>query len=195
MTFPGPTQPDDDAVPFGEAALTTKPTRRPSVGDIAGGPVGDSLLDDLRRELAAEVGPEPLRVEIATRPGYVVTFSTDISGDDFRNARKRAVIKGQRDWDGSPVVDEARMSALLLATHSTGLIRNGEPLLDGDGEPMTLRSRELLDILGAHQVADGIRKLYGTEAELLAHGRALIRASGWNSDATEAGEEGPTSGG
>lgn len=198
---------DDDLEPAGAPAAGVD-ERDPSVA--GGKPVTPDVLASLVAEITGDVELVPLRLK-TPREGWSIELRTDVEEDDLDKFgkladRKRAKRGGQprpRVGIGREETDisEVRMSALLLATYNTGIFRRGEPLVDGDGDPLTLRSREMHELLGINAgdpfpSATAVRKLYGgLEGQIIAAGRALMGAAGYLSDAAEDDDdaEGPTS--
>lgn len=144
---------------------------------------GESDLEALARELKAEAAPADLVLEVPRRPGYALRFRTDLSGDELAAARKRA-----RDPKSPDGIDNVRLAALVVVNTNTGMLRGGE-LVEAAGEPLTLRSRELLDLLGADRAAAAARKFYGRDGDLDAAARAVMAASGWGGDLADPTEQ------
>lgn len=138
-----------------------------------------SDLDMLKNDLARQVVKEPLHLEVETRPGYVAVFDPTISGAQIESWRARS--KDARKVDG---VDQVKLACLLLANTTVGLRKDGKPLVDGDGDPVTLVHEAILTATGAgRNAAEAVRKFYGDDAHMAAHSDAVMKASGWGEDA------------
>jgi hypothetical protein len=147
------------------------------------------LLGELKTAVQRpELGP----LEIPGRPGWGVTYRTDISDADLKRAQRAAKVKGKpRNADGSYDVDEVKLTQLLLGQYCTALWRGGEKLEMPDGSAITFRSPMLLQELSVGSVAEAVRTVYGTDGSVVSSGRALMAASGWLDDPDDV-DSGPT---
>lgn len=149
------------------------------------------LLGELKSEVQRpELGP----LEIPGRPGWGVTYRTDVSDADMKRAQRSARLKGKpRNPDGSYEVDEVKLTHLLLGQYCSALYRQGTRLELPDGTAITFRHPIMLQELGVATVADAVRKVYGSDGSVVSAGRALMAASGWTDDPDDV-EAGPTQG-
>lgn len=202
--------PDADLEPAGPLAGAAPGD--PSVAD--GNPLPVSDLARLVDEITADVAVPLLKLKIEGRPGWGVHFRTDVVEDDLDKfgkladrKRKAGGAKRPRVGIGAPETDvsEARMSALLLSAYNVAIVRRGQPLVDDDGDPLTLRSPELHRLLEVnagdpYPSATAVRKIYGgLEGQIIAAGRALLAAAGYLSEPDEDDDDperepGPTTG-
>lgn len=146
-------------------------------------PVDDDLppattpLDDLRAELAEEVGAEPLTLPVPARPRYSVRYSTDVDGELLSRW-----TKASKDRHAPNGVDELSLACRILANQAIGVLRDGDELLD-EGKPLRFRSRAFLDILGVGSPTEAVRKLYGRDGHVQAAALEVLRSAGYDDDA------------
>ena len=134
-------------------------------------------LSRLRADLAAESKTD-VTLPVPGRPIYAVRFRTDVSGDELDRWRKTA--KSKRHVDG---IDAVKFAALILANTCLEVLRDGTPLLDSDGDPLTFRSVELWKgTLEASTAAGGVLKFYGRDGHAVAASNAVLGESGWGED-------------
>lgn len=137
-----------------------------------------AMLADLRREVA----PQERTWEVPTRPGWAVQYRTDITDAAMKVAQRGARIKGRKAPDGSELVDELKMGAILLGQYCTAVLYQGTVAETDRGDNLTFRSPELWGAFGARSVAECVMKFYATDGAVVSAGRVLINASGWTDD-------------
>ncbi|KWW97398.1 hypothetical protein LI90_4370 (plasmid) [Carbonactinospora thermoautotrophica] len=135
-----------------------------------------SDLDLLRQDLAQHRVPD-ITLPVPGRDGYACRYRVDITGAQINELRRRC--KSRKHEDG---VDGIKFAALLLAHAHTGLIRQGRELYGSDGEPLTFRHPELLELLGVASASEAVRRLYGLDGQVDAACRAVLREAGWGED-------------
>lgn len=133
-------------------------------------------LEQLGVELSQKIDIPIVTLPVQTRPGYAVRFSTDLSQADLDAFRKKARDKRRQDGIASE-----RFASLILASKAVAIVRGGREVTS-DGEPVTFRSRELLQILHAASATDAVAKLYGADAAVDATARSLLSEAGWGDD-------------
>lgn len=146
-----------------------------------------TMLDELRADLAQEIADEPVTIAIPGRPGIELKFSTAL--DQHVLAKLRKASKDRSMPEG---IDELGLACRILATQHAGLIRNGEEVLT-EGEPLTVRTPALLDLVGASRPVEAVRALFGKDGHVLAAARRVLQGAGYDEDALEAGSD-PTQG-
>ena len=141
-------------------------------------PEGDATdLTRLRADLLAETKTDTT-LPVPGRPLYAVKFRTDVSGDELDRWRKTA--KSKRHVDG---IDAMKFAALILANCCLEVIRDGQALLDTDGDPLTFRSVELWKgTLEASTAAGGVLRFYGRDGHAVAASNTVLGESGWGED-------------
>lgn len=168
--------------------------------DYGAGPLELSDLADLREEVTEQITRKPLRVRVPERRGnWMLELTVDIDDRVFARFQKLADRKGTKRSRGEAIdladVSEAKLSALLLGHYCAGIYRGGRQLLDGDGDPMTFKSREWHELVGVNPgdptpAATAAVKMYGGDDGLLVQaGRALMRKSGWLDTAAEVDDD------
>ena len=158
------------------------PMLDPSDADVAAAEaaMGDgSPLDALVAELTAEVedAVEPTRLDVPGRDGIVMLYRKNITGPELERWRKQA-----KSGKG---VDAVRLSALALVHASIGMVRRGEEMFDDAGDPITFRSRFLIDLYAAPSAVETVRKLYVLDGRLMAAANAVLEAAGFGDEAVE----------
>lgn len=137
---------------------------------------GGSDLDDLKRELA-DTPDDSIERQVPGR-NIILTFATNLSMDELNAFNKRAQ---RRTRSGGKRFDAAFAAALILAEKNTAITVGDVKKLDGDGHPLTLRSMDLLDLLGVATAADAARTMYGrNDGPLISDSARLIKASGFS---------------
>lgn len=139
-------------------------------------PAGTSDLDAMRHDMDTLVVDEVV-LDVTGRPGYAVRFRPDVSGDQVALWRKAS--RDKRAPDG---INPAKFSALVVANCAQQIIRQGAGLVDGEGEPLSFRSRDMLDMFSAATAAEAARRFYGLDGTLDATARAVLLDSGWGED-------------
>lgn len=147
-------------------------------------------LDALRAELAAEVTPDELVLDVPTRDGYAVRFRCDVSNDELTAWRKRATIRAAKA-DKPAIYDEAKVAAIIVANQVDAIIAHGEELTDG-GEPMTFASAAFLDLVGKSSATEAVRHFYGLDGHVIAAANMVLDRSGFGNELAEDDDADPT---
>lgn len=142
-------------------------------------------LDALRDEVTAELA-ETTTLEIPGRPGYGVRFSLNIDHPMLGLWRKKA--KDSQQPEG---IDELKWACIILAAQAEAIVRNGDELVL-DGEPVTFSSRPLLELLGAREAHQAVRKLYGRDAHIVNTAYVLLELAGYGTRPGELDGSNPT---
>lgn len=166
------------ADPGGDLDLTRQPLLAgpgaalgdPDLDNGHGAEETDPLLAALA-ELAVEVKLPEVLVPNRMRPGYAVRYSIEVDLAKLEEWRKRA--RGKRGK-----TDDLRLALIALANLCIGIERNGEPLYDGEGEPLTFASSELRQLYGAARAGDCARKFYGNDPYMAATLDAVLAEAG-----------------
>lgn len=140
-------------------------------------------LDSIKEELAADVETEDLPLPVPRRPGYELTFSTNLDGEKFdlwaRKCKDRKALGG---------IDELKLALFVLANQNTGIRRQGGPV-EVEGQPMTVRTQAFLDMTGTGRPFDALRKLYGSDGHVQAAAREVLAECGYGEDLASAAED------
>lgn len=132
-----------------------------------------SDLETLRADMAKEI-LEEVALPVPSRPGYEAVHVADISGELINDLRRRA--KDRKQEGG---VDPIRLVSNLLVATNVAIRKDGRRLVDDDGEALTYRSAEFLEIMGETSAARAVRKFYLRDGELTSAANALMTAAGW----------------
>jgi hypothetical protein len=139
-----------------------------------------TALDELVAELVAPLDVEPVDVPVPNRERVALRCRPVIRSEQMRRWARGARAK---DWKaGDPeglAIDSVQLAALVLAETCTTILVDGVPMLDPDGNAVTLASRWLHERLGGKQShVDVVRAIYGNDAH-------VIDAAGVVSEAAE----------
>lgn len=91
----------------------------------------------------------------ATRPGWVVSYSTEMSYEQYAT-----YARGAQDQLMPGGVNEAVFAGNILVAQCRGFSKEGEPLTDGD-KPLTFHSPTLHRLLKAGDATTAARRFYG----------------------------------
>lgn len=143
---------------------------------------GSDALAALREDVQARKAEiEPTKVfPVPGRERWAVRYATGFPHEELQ-AWKRAAI----DKSASHGYDEFRLALAILGNTARAVLFDGEVARDADGAPLTLSSRALwADVLEAPTPSEGIRKLYGSDAAVLATSEAITEAAGYGQQVT-----------
>lgn len=117
---------------------------------------------------------EPTRIRHPGLEQYVLVFRSNIETAEAQSVEKRT--KNSK----KPVRDR---NALFLAVTNIGLERDGEPVENSDGKPVTFRDGEFLKALGAKTAADCVVKfLQDNDGYLISIAEKVATAAGFGTD-------------
>lgn len=153
--------------------------------DVAGGE--RTALDDLKADLAKQVKTPPVTIGVPRRPNLSLRFSTEINADLLNAWRKRS-----RERRGSDDVDVLKFSCLVIANQCEAVLRNGEVVPAVNGEPISFRHADLIQMTGAMSAIDAVRKLYGVDGDVINVASEVTRLAGYGDE--ELDVEDPTKG-
>lgn len=135
----------------------SEPQDGTEVGTIAASSVLDELRKSTERALKDVTSFPVPEGTFPDFPGVMyLEFSTNISTHELSHWQKQSRGRGRRRADD---IDAGKASALVLVNKSTRILLDGKALVDDDGEPLTLRSEEILGLTGSHNAVDGVRRL------------------------------------
>ena len=101
-------------------ATSSRPTKKPHASPA---------LAALTAELDTVVPTPSVTVSVEARPGWAVTYRTNVSWSELQSWRKRSTT-GKR-------VDVSMLSRLILANTCLGFTKDGADAVDDAGEPVT----------------------------------------------------------
>lgn len=158
----------------------------PYVADeLAGGhDDGDerTVLELLEAELADAVPEVPvIRLALKRNPDYVVTYRTNLDGDEIERAR--AMSRDRKKVDG---VDGPKFAALICVTACLEIHRRGSRLLDDADRPMRFNHRSFMRAMAAGNSATKCAQaFYRDDALMDAVARKVMAESGWGEDVAD----------
>jgi hypothetical protein len=133
----------------------------------------DELLSDLAEE--AEEAEETVTYSVPKRPGLEVRFGANIPEASLKLWRRATKNKAE------PLgVDQLRWSATVLANQCREIIRNGEVVVDAEGEPVGFEA--FVDALGASSILDAVIRFYKRDNDVIKAAGAVLIAAGWDGD-------------
>lgn len=142
-----------------EAALARDVERSPNA----------TLRREVLAELKVQIDRPDVVLEVPTRPGWSVRFTTRLDADFLAAWTKQASTR-----DG---LDQFRLSLLTVAGLCRGLVRNGEEVT-ANGQTVTFTSPELGDLYGTVDAASTVRAFYGDDVVVSNTYLALLEACG-----------------
>lgn len=177
--------------------MSEQPIRRFDAGDdleddtftpkvIASGTSGPDPLAALRETITAAVAKPDVVLEVLTRPGMTIRFSTNFDLDIIQQWRKRSHDKVSPDN-----FNILKFALLVIANQAEAFGLNGQEPNGQDGNPLSFRSSEVLEWTGTKRALDAVRGLYDNDAHVVATAQEVMEAAGFGDEMMEA-EEGPT---
>lgn len=137
-----------------------------------------TVLEGLLSELKREVKREDVLLKVPLRPNMTVSYSPNITGEQLKRWRKSA---GSKRRDGE---DNDLLSRIVLASTCTGIYLDGKQVTE-DGEPMTFQSEKFLSMVGQTRVADAVKSLYQSDADIESQSIKVLIAAGYGQDPEE----------
>jgi len=150
----------------------------------------ESDLDRLVADTAAYEA-QPIKLLHPLLPGYELWFRSDIEFKEVEAWRKKAILRAARR-DRPEEVDAAKASALIVAGSCIGIYRDGTPILDEDGRPVTFSNREfqaklLPDVAPPlRTAAAAVRKFLIKDPAVGTLANSVVEKNGYGDDAEEA---------
>lgn len=148
------------------------------------------VFDDMVADLSAPVEVKEVLWSMPHRAGWSARYRHIMDYDDVERATKaadRARRKPNRK-PGDSDINGLVASSIMLATHNTGILRNGREWTD-NGDPVTFSHPlfiQMMDRAAQAQGKDPVKKAsqaciiaYGADADVLKHGNRLQEVSGW----------------
>jgi hypothetical protein len=144
-----------------------------------------NTLSLLATALAEEVSKPDVTYVVPGRPGFAVTFDTNITVPQIERLRKACRSKHTENN-----FDSLKFGCIMIANQSKAILLNGEVQTNVDGAPLTLRSEEIHQFLGvdnyigqAGSVAiEAVKKFYGYDGHIMNVSGELLTAAGFDSD-------------
>lgn len=177
--------------------MTDAPIRSFDVGDddqddtfsprvVSAATTGPDPLAALRETITAAVSKPDVVLEVLTRPGMAIRFSTNLDLDVIQQWRRRSHDKSQPDN-----FNLLKFAQLVIANQSEAFSLNGQEPTGQDGQPISFRSNEVLEWTGTKRALDAVRAIYDNDAHIVATAQEVMEAAGFGDEMQEA-EEGPT---
>lgn len=157
-------------------------------------PKPNTPLTSLKDALNKKVQKKPITLNIPAedRAGVSMRFNTNLEEsllEAWRNASTRRG-KGGRDDQ----VNMLGLASKVLFSLNEAILFRGQEELDDNGNPISLKSRELPGMLGAESTSPvGIlQALYGYDAHIIIAMQEVLEACGYSADVDMAAEDDPT---
>lgn len=135
-----------------------------------------SLLAALRSEAQQKVMKEPVDVRVPARPNFIFTFDTNFDFSRLQHWRKQATRRQRGKADDFDLV---KFGCIVLAATNTGMVYKGSVM------EYSLTSPELWEMFGANSYFECIKKVWGTDADLIRAGNEVIEAAGYGDEEEE----------
>lgn len=145
-----------------------------------------TMLDSLEAALSKKVAKEPVVLTVKGRPGITMRFDPTIEFELFQKWTTNAA-KGRKD--GS--LDYMKMALVVISHSNTAVLINGNTVEDKEGNPLTIRSPRVHEMLKVPVggVAHAIRAMYESDGHAIQAMRIIIEKAGYAVDADIEEEE------
>lgn len=149
----------------------------PPDADLLAPVEGLSSLEELEAEIAAEVAPEPLTLEVGdTRPGWQMRYAVGMSYEQLQAWTKKA-----RDKHYLGGIDRLKLACTIVANQCEAILKLGKPITSG-GDDVTFATPDFRRLLDATGVQDAVVKWFGADGYVLAHAQAIVTAAGFEGE-------------
>lgn len=155
-------------------------------------PKRNTPLTSLKDALAKKVVKAPVTLSVPARDGVTMRFNTNLEQSLLEAWRSASTRRGKRGKE-----DEINMLSLaskILFGQNEAILFNGEEEYGEDQTLISLRHRELAEMLGAESTTPiGIcQALYGYDAHIVVAMEEVLVACGYSPDIDMETEEDPT---
>lgn len=142
-------------------------------------------LADIEAELLAEVETRTKTLDVPARPGWSVTYRTEVSA-----AERNLWLRKAKDPKAPGGLDTTAFALLVLASKCVAILRHGAPVPAGadDPTPRTFQSPSMQALYGVTRVVDVVTAFYGghdRDADVEATATQVMQAAGWLGDGVE----------
>jgi hypothetical protein len=139
-----------------------------------------SVYDQMEAEVSALVTPPLVLVHPAVgMEAWTLTFMPVIEQDQFNTWTRWATSR-----DGKKQLDNALLNRRVIAETCTGISKDGELLLDEDGDPVTFRDPELVKRYGGRAV-DAVKGFIRLDGGVNALAERIVQAAGYGAAVEE----------
>lgn len=152
-----------------------------------------SILDDVRRAVAAAQNEKIETFEVPRVQSIRVRYNCSVDFDDLNKWTKRAASRTKRDE-----IDGFKFACLVLANTCVGIeAKNSETgefelLLDDKGEPMTFTSAAFQDSIGAMGgTLDAVKTLYIADGHVITTAKIINELAGYGDSVIFGGDDDP----
>lgn len=148
---------------------------------------GQDPLAALRDVITAAVVKEDLVLDLLTRPGMAIRFSTNMDLDTIQQWRRRCHDKSQPDN-----FNLLKFACMVIANQAEAFRLNGqEP--EVDGLPLNFRQGPVFEWTNTKRAVDAVKALYDNDGHVVATAQDVMEAAGFGDEMVESDvEEGPT---
>lgn len=173
---------DGDSVDVPDYMHATDPTIRevsPDAGPTLG---GESGLDLLRKRTTARV-TRKVAIQVPDREGVAIQMEAYIEASEMREWTKHSRLSKNRPASDDNV-DGVLLGARALAAKATGIIIDGQTIIDADsGDNLTFLDESIKATYGTRTPWDAVKALVGTDPGVLSMFQALMEESGYANSA------------
>lgn len=142
-----------------------------------------NVLDDLRNSLSAPVGTKETVLKVPQRPNIEMVFDPDIEFDLLRAWMRSASNNKKQQFN--PLV----FAFAVISKTNVGVRISGKQAYDEEGTALTVVHAQFREMLGAHDTASAIRKLYGLDGHIISTGQKIVEDAGYDDVDLEAGND------
>jgi hypothetical protein len=144
-------------------------------------------LDALRDKITEQVVKPDLELDVLTRDGMSIRYTTNLDLDVINKWRRVCQDKSQVDN-----FNMLKFASLVVANTAIAFALNGVEPTGADGDLVSFRSPEVLEWTNTKRALDAVRKLFANDAHIIATAQEIMSEAGFGDEMKESGEESPT---
>ena len=151
------------------------PSKKPAAtNDVMDTGAQPKILEALREELGRRVKRPDVYLEVPERPNMAIRFSPNLTQHQIRAWRRAS---GE---DTKAGLDTTKFSCFVLANTCTGIMLDGEMVVNENGEELVFGDEAIINMLGAERVSDAIKAIFVVEPHVEGAALAVMEAAGFN---------------
>lgn len=139
-----------------------------------------NIMTALREELKKKVQNEPVTLKVISRDDVAIRFNTNIEAGLVQQWRKRSSDKSMPDG-----FDPVKFACIVIANQAEVVIHKGKEAVGNNGEYISFKNNELLEMLGTDRAVDAVRTMYGVDGHILQTAEKIFVAAGYDADESD----------
>lgn len=162
--------------------MTSEPTT--TYGDVD--PENDPILNDtaddftilqgLQATLAKKAELKPITIPVKVHTGVSVRYSVAVESDLLTRWRRRWMNKKGTE------LDLLRFSRTVIANQAEQIIFKGQEPNDAQGNPLSFKSRDLWNMVGAHDAGEAVQNFFQVDPHIIATCNVILEEAGYLMD-------------